>query len=90
MCERVPSMREEDFEEYIKNPKMFSCVKSNLFKSFVCSLVEAHIGKESTEIFSGFFRENVSSLLLYNPPSRLSPARRLTYKKVVDNVYKII
>lgn len=71
VCEWVPSMSEEDFEEYIKDPKMFGCMKSNLVKSFVGSLVEAHIGKECTEIFFQVFSEKAAALLQRNPPSRL-------------------
>nr|ABR17062.1 unknown [Picea sitchensis] len=71
VCEGVPSMPEEDFEEYIKDPKMFGRMKSNLVKSFVGSLVEAHIGKERTEMFFQVFAEKAAALLPYNPPSRL-------------------
>lgn len=71
VCEGVPSMGEEDFEEYIEDAKMFGCMKSNLVKSFVGSLVEAHIGKECTEKLFQVFAEKAAARLHCNPPSRL-------------------
>lgn len=69
--EGVPSMSEEDFENYIQDPKMFGCMKSNLVKSFVGSLVEAHIGKDCTEKLFQVFEEKAAARLRCNPPSRL-------------------
>ena len=64
-------MSEEHFEEYIRDPKMFGLMKSNLVKSFVGTLIEAHIGKECTDKFFEAFAEKAAALLHCNPPSRL-------------------
>nr|ABK24797.1 unknown [Picea sitchensis] len=69
--EQVPSMPEEEFEEYIRDPKMFGLMKSNLVKSFVGSLIEAHIGKKCTDQFFQAFAEKAAALLHCSPPSRL-------------------
>ena len=64
-------MSEEHFEEYIRDPKMFGLMKSNLVKSFVGTLIEAHIGKECTDKFFEAFAEKTTVLLHCNLPSRL-------------------
>eukprot|EP00253_Pinus_taeda_P012425 PITA_12425 len=71
VCEGVPSMGEKDFEEYIKDPKMFGCMKSKLVKSFVGTLVEAHIGKDCANMFFQIFAEKAATLLYKNLPCRL-------------------
>lgn len=71
VCEGVPSMAEEDFEEYISDPKTFGLMKANMVKSFTGSLVEAHIGKKCTNRLFQVFREKAAALLHRNPPCRL-------------------
>lgn len=68
---KVPTMPDKDFKEYTKDPKMYGWMKSNLVKSFVGSLVEAHIGKERTDKFFHVFSEKAAALLHHNQPSKL-------------------
>eukprot|EP01018_Ginkgo_biloba_P020969 Gb_22487 [translate_table: standard] len=70
VCEGVPSMSEDEFEEWIKDPKLFAKMKSNLVKSFVGSLVEAHIGMECANLLFQTFEQRAAALLHCNPPSR--------------------
>ncbi|GLJ05511.1 hypothetical protein SUGI_0019350 [Cryptomeria japonica] len=70
VCQGVPSMSEEEFEHWVKNPNMFAKMKANLVKSFVGSLVEAHIGIECSEMLFQRFEQRAAALLHSSPPSR--------------------
>ncbi|GLJ05510.1 hypothetical protein SUGI_0019340 [Cryptomeria japonica] len=70
VCQGVPSMSEDTFEQWVKEPNIFSKMKANLVKSFVGSLVEAHIGIESSEMLFQRFEQRAAALLYSSPPSR--------------------
>lgn len=70
VCEEVPSMTQQEYEEWVKDPIVFGRVKANVVKSFVGSLVEAHIGVERSEMLFHIFAQKAGGLLLSNPPSR--------------------
>ncbi|GLJ05513.1 hypothetical protein SUGI_0019420 [Cryptomeria japonica] len=72
VCEGVPSMSEKEFEQWVKEPNMFAKMKANLVKSFVGSLVEAHIGIEHSEMFFQRFEQRAAALLHSSPPSRFA------------------
>lgn len=89
VCEGVPRISEEDFEAYIKYPAMFGCVKSNLVKSFVGTLVEAPTLGRTTDVFSGIFRKGRSVCAVQSTFQTGHLHGRFAYEKVVDNVSRI-
>ncbi|GLJ30124.1 hypothetical protein SUGI_0595800 [Cryptomeria japonica] len=70
VCEGVPSMSEEEFEEWVKDPARFANDKVNLVKSFLGCLVEAHIGIKCAEVLFKRFHQRAEALLHTSPPSR--------------------
>ncbi|KAH9326943.1 hypothetical protein KI387_007121, partial [Taxus chinensis] len=70
VCEEVPTMSEDEFEEWVKDPNMFGKMKAKLVKSFVGSLVEAHIGIERADMLFQSFEKRAAALLPRFPPSR--------------------